>query len=519
MVKLKIDNQEVEVEQGTPVLLAAKKVGKEIPTMCWHEGLGHITSCMVCLVKDNSNGRLLPSCSVAATEGMEIITLDDEIKEARQMALELLLSEHVGDCEAPCQIACPAHMDIPNMNRFIAEGKPEEALKTVIKDIALPSVLGRICPAPCEGACKRKPIDGAVSICLLKRFVGDEAADAVFKNLKIQPSKNKKVAIIGSGPAGLAAAFNLQIDGYSCTIFEKEIKPGGLLRTSVPDGKLPEEVLDKEIQNILNTGVVLKVGETIDTIRFSEIKNTFDAVIIAAGNSKQIYSDWDLEMNPKGIEVNKDTYETSVPGIFAVGNVLRPSRLAVRSLGQGKEAAFSVGQYLSGKEVKGEVRLFNSKFGKLLKEEFTEYLQESVETKRQVPITNGNSGFTEKEAIAEAARCLHCDCRKFDNCKLRDFSEEYKANQKHFNYSERKPVVKKFNHEILVYEPRKCIKCGICVQLTAQNKEKFGLTYIGRGFDLEIGIPFNEELKDALKQTAKIVAYACPTGALALKNK
>ena len=94
--------------------------------------------------------------------------------EARKTALELLLSEHVGDCEAPCQITCPAHMDIPLMNRLLARGKFAEALQVVKKDIALPSVLGRICPAPCEGACRRRSVDEAVSICLLKRFAGDE---------------------------------------------------------------------------------------------------------------------------------------------------------------------------------------------------------------------------------------------------------------------------------------------------------------------------------------------------------
>src|SRR5665648_307145 len=120
MVHIKINGHDIEVEAGTSVLKAAEKAGVKVPAMCYNEELGHFTSCMLCLVKDATNGRLFPSCSVTTTDGMSVITDDEEIKEARQTGLELLLSEHVGDCEGPCQVACPAHMDIPQMNRLIA---------------------------------------------------------------------------------------------------------------------------------------------------------------------------------------------------------------------------------------------------------------------------------------------------------------------------------------------------------------------------------------------------------------
>ena len=207
---------------------------------------------MLCLVKDTHNGRLFPSCSVTATEGMSIITDDAEIKEARQTALELLLSEHVGDCEGPCQIACPAHMNIPQMNRLIGSGYFYDALIEVKKNIALPAVLGRICPAPCEGACHRKSVDSPVSICLLKRFVGDENDVHPFEPL---PSTGKTTAIIGAGPAGLAAAYYLQLKGVQVTLFDRNTFAGGMLRTAIADDILPKEVLDGEIVSILNTGI------------------------------------------------------------------------------------------------------------------------------------------------------------------------------------------------------------------------------------------------------------------------
>ena len=519
MVNLKINNKEISVPDGTSVMKAAEQAGEKIPALCWHEELEHFTSCMVCLVKDASNGKLLASCSVKAADGMEIITEDDEVREGRRTALELLLSEHVGDCEAPCTLSCPAHMDIPEMNRLIAQGDFEEALHVVLQDIAIPTVLGYICPAPCEGACHRKTIDEAVSICLLKRFAGEKAGEKVFRNIQAAPYNGKKVAVIGSGPAGLAAAFYLQLRGYASTIFEKESNAGGMLRTEIDDNKLPKEVLDTEIARILSTGVKLKTGVSVGEDLFRELKKDFDAMVIASGQITDMQKSWGLQINPKGLDADKNTYQTSETGIFAVGNVLRPSRLAVRSAGLGKEVAFSVDQYLQNKPVRGEPGIFNSRFGKLIQQEFAEYLKESVDRKRVWPDDSAKGrGFSPEEAVSEAERCLHCDCRKQDDCKLRDFSEEYKAVQRRFFFGERRNITKNYNHDLVVYEPQKCIKCGICVRLTKKYGERFGFTFIGRGFDVTIGVPFNEELQEGLEVAARKVAEGCPTGALAIKK-
>ncbi len=191
---------------------------------------------MVCVVKDRKTGKLLPSCSLEVEEGMDIISGDDEVREARKTSLELLLSEHVGDCEAPCQLTCPAHMDIPLMNRLLARGEFEEALKVVKKDIALPSVLGRICPAPCEGACRRKSIDEAVSICLLKRFAGD--CDLGLEKSWMPPMEKatgKRITVIGAGPAGLAAAWHLALKGHSIALVDRNEKAGGSLSKEVEE--------------------------------------------------------------------------------------------------------------------------------------------------------------------------------------------------------------------------------------------------------------------------------------------
>jgi ferredoxin len=513
MIKLKINDIDIQAAEGESLLEASAKAGFRIPTMCHNGELEHFTSCMICVVKEKTSGKLFPSCTARAMDGMDIITDDEEISEARKLALELLLSEHAGDCEAPCRVSCPAFMDIPLMNRLIAAGQFDEALEVVMKDIALPGVLGRICPAPCEGACKRKPIDEAVSICLLKRATADLTKKSpVFK--KANPT-GKRVAIIGAGPAGLSAAFYLQLKGVQAVIYDKYTKPGGALMYAIADEELDKTVLAKEIENIEKTGVEFHPGTEVDADAFKKLRKEFDAVVVATGDYSPQMDSWGLENNGRQVAVQKGSYLTNLERVFAVGNVNRSVKMAIRSAAQGKEVVTAILQLFNEEIVTGEVRKFNSTLGRLLPEEFPEYLKEGSSEKRQHPVGEKHAGFDKELAQKEAARCLHCDCRKPDSCKLRDYAGEYQASKKRFSYTQRKPLKKVIQHDLLVYEPGKCIKCGICVRLTAKQKERFGLTFIGRGFDVEIGVPFGKNLAEAFEKTAKEVVKACPTGALA----
>lgn len=521
MIKLKIDGKEIEVVEGTTVLKAAKNLGIEIPTMCYLEGAGfhNHPSCMVCLVKDVKSGKLLPSCALPAAENMNIIASDQSVMNARKDALELLMSDHVGDCEAPCTLGCPADMNIPLMNRLIAKGEYADAIKVVKEDIALPHILGYICPAPCEKVCRRNTVDLPVQICQLKKFVAAEDLDGEQTYYpEKQSDSGKKIAIIGSGPAGLASSFYLLKAGHKCTIFDQNELAGGSLRYQKMNKDLPPEVLDSEIEYLKKYGTDFKLNVKIDNDFIqSNLKSNFDAIILAIGTATETPIQIDgLNFNDKGINTNPNSFETSLPGMFACGSAVRTLKMAVRSVAQGRDAAHAVDKYLRGQAMNKKPRMFNSKFGKLSEQELEEYLKEAPNKEIATKTYEGLKPFQMTTAQKEADRCMRCDCRKIDNCALRIHSDTYKIDRRKYLLGDRNKLSKHFKQDVIVYEPEKCIKCGLCVEITNTKKEEFGLTFIGRGFDVRIKVPFGKSMDEGLTSTAIECANACPTGAISL---
>jgi predicted molibdopterin-dependent oxidoreductase YjgC len=171
MIRIKIDNIKVEVEEGQTILNAAKKAGIRIPTLCHKEGIEHFSSCMVCIVKNILTDSYIPSCSALVQEGMEIDTSGKEVMALRRKAVELLLSEHRAECEAPCRIVCPAGYNIPLMNRLLQSGRIEDAIELARTEVTTPEIHCTDCPGYCENACRRKKIDEPVSIRNIMLFV------------------------------------------------------------------------------------------------------------------------------------------------------------------------------------------------------------------------------------------------------------------------------------------------------------------------------------------------------------
>ncbi|MHB1191837.1 MAG: 2-oxoacid:acceptor oxidoreductase family protein [Longimicrobiales bacterium] len=179
----------------------------------------------------------------------------------------------------PCNHICPAGNDVQGFLRALAEERIDDALEILLRTTPLPSTCGRVCPAPCMMACNRIALDGAVNVRDMERFAGDNG------KVSLVPAerRDQRVAVIGSGPAGLAAAYHLALFGYGVTLYEAGSGLGGLLRTGIPEFRLPEETLDRELARILDLGVESVTGVFIDRERLLSIARTHDAVLVATG--------------------------------------------------------------------------------------------------------------------------------------------------------------------------------------------------------------------------------------------
>ena len=248
-VTLTIDGRTATVDEGRTVLEAARSLGIEIPTLCHVEGLEPVSACFLCCVQVEGTRALSPSCALPAADGMVVTTASDDIRAARRTALELLLSDHAGECVAPCAARCPAGLDVPGFVYEIASGENGRAIARIHERLPLPGALGRVCPRLCEESCRRCDWDHeGLAIGALHRHAADRNLEAASPSLP-RPGRptGKSVAIVGAGPAGLTAAFYLLQQGHACTLFDAHPLPGGMLRYGIPEYRLPRAALDAEI--------------------------------------------------------------------------------------------------------------------------------------------------------------------------------------------------------------------------------------------------------------------------------
>jgi ferredoxin len=515
-----IDNQPIDVPEGATVLDAARKLGIDIPALCFLAGWEANTSCMACVVKIEGRGGLAPSCATRAVEGMRVESESDEVRSVRRTALELLLSDHLGDCMGPCHSICPARMNIPLMIRQIAAGQMREAIATVKADIALPAVLGRICPAPCEKACRRGEKDAAISICLLKRHAADVDLAGGNPYLPARAAESgKRVAVVGAGPTGLAAAYYLLAHGHAVTIFDDRPAPGGMLRYGVEESRLPRDVLDAEIDVIRRLGAELRAAVRVGRdVPMAGLRRDFAAVFVAAGKvDPPAVAELGLEADPAGgARADRHTYATGVAGVFAACSP-RQQKLTVRAVAAGKAAAESIHQFLGGLAVTGAKRPFTVHVGKLQEGEIERFMEGVAAHGRVEPAAAGE-GLSSDQAKADCRRCLHCDCRRGDDCKLRRYAEAYGADASAYKAG-RRTFEQVRQHAEVIFEPGKCIDCGLCIQVAQRAGEKFGLAFVRRGFNVRLTVPLGRTLAEGLAKAGADCVAACPTGALAMREK
>jgi NADPH-dependent glutamate synthase beta subunit-like oxidoreductase len=218
-------------------------------------------------------------CEDACPNGIKILDL---IRFLRQSSPEKWVPEG-----PPCILACPAHINIPEYLRLIAQGKIDEAYALIREKVPFPGILGRICTRPCEDKCKRGEVNNPVSICVLKRYVADNEKVSQEKFLQVPKDTGHKIAIIGAGPSGLTAAFYIRKKGHQVIIFEEKSEPGGMMYSAIPAYRLPQEVVKKEIQQVLDIGIELKTGKKLGRdFDIPQLKaDGYEAVYIATGGS------------------------------------------------------------------------------------------------------------------------------------------------------------------------------------------------------------------------------------------
>jgi hypothetical protein len=330
---------------------------------------------------------------------------------------------------ARCSQACPAGIDVPKYVRLVGSGRFDEALAVMKQASPFPGVCGRVCLAPCEEACRQEKQGQPIAIKLLKRFAFEHGK---YKSKMTSRPTGKRVAIIGSGPSGLTAAYFLAKKGHKVTVFEAMPEPGGMMRVGISQTELPRDVLDQEINDIKGLGVEIRLNSHIESL--DELSpQGYDAILVAIGcplvlrqsavvaalsGKPEILKQFGLaskRMNGANIiEVDPNTLATSRPGIFATGDAILGPTSVVKAIGSGKKAAISIDRYLG---CNGELSIEETAAsGPTSRDTFLE--RQKPRKRPELPkysnseirqLGEDEPGLSQAMAVAEGQRCWRCD--------------------------------------------------------------------------------------------------------------
>ncbi len=292
-IRIEVDGRVLEGFEGQTILEVCRANGIEIPTLCYEPKLPGFGACRMCVVEVEGEEHPPISCSRVCEPEMKVQTQTEEVRRLRRTNLELIFSDHNAYCLPPCQNKCPSSIDIPGFLKANAQADWRESARIFKRTIPFPSILGRVCPAPCEDHCRRDEVDEAIAIRDSHRYAGDQVLKSMLDDgvdpplpFERQAPSGRRAAIIGSGPAGMSAAFYLLLAGHDVTVFERDPAPGGMLRYGIPQYRLPKvEVLEAEYESITRLGgkIVCNTGLgrdfTLDDLTFQG----FDSIVVAIG--------------------------------------------------------------------------------------------------------------------------------------------------------------------------------------------------------------------------------------------
>ncbi|MCX7800146.1 MAG: hypothetical protein N2109_07375, partial [Fimbriimonadales bacterium] len=298
-------------------------------------------------------------------------------------------------------------------------------------------------------------------------------------------------------------------------LYEQEGRLGGRLWLETPE-PLEPEVLEGDVERLLRLGVQAECGASVGGVAtLLELLRKHDAAIIACGSgSLGLFPD--LQQGPKGLLVSRHDGATSMPRVYAAGSIVDPSLPLVRRVASGKRAAEGAHREIVGHAEPNAA--FSVHVGRMAAGSLQQYLAVASPACRNSKANDPSANLTAEEAREEALRCLRCACPTTPACRLRRLAIEYGADPNRFDGARRAPSIDD-SHPELVFEPGKCISCGICVRIVEQARKGRGMATLGRGFDLRIGPPLGASLEDALGDTARRCAEACPTSALHLRPR
>ncbi len=322
----------------------------------------------------------------------------------------------------PCSAACPAHVNVQGYVSLIQKGEFREAVELIRKDMPFPAICGRVCFAPCEKACARKNVDQAVAIRSLKRTVADvEREQGRVRGEPIPRRYDKKIAIIGAGPAGLAAAYDLVKLGYPVTVFERMPEAGGMVRYRIPDALLERFVVANEIAYIQDLGVEIRCNvefgkdTNLDTLRNEGYAATFIAIGKLSETSSLPPELLSEESGTSIILASPITLETRIRGVFAGGDATKTKPAGIiEAVGAGKHAAVQIHRYLSSQDLRaGREEIEETvwiKNWEILDKKPRRYIAKKGEPKLRISFEEVVEALekVKQKARFEAFRCLAC---------------------------------------------------------------------------------------------------------------
>jgi len=317
-VKIKINGREIEAAPDKTILEVVREHELDaIPTLCHSQELEPYASCFLCVVEVKGRANLVPACATRVAPGMEVTTRNDRIVESRRTALELLVSNHYADCVSPCMEGCPAHVDAQGYIALSAMGLYRQAVDLIRETNPLPAICGRVCVRKCEVVCRRADVDKPVGINAIKRFVTDQPG--VYDGTPAcEPPTGKTVAIIGAGPAGLTAAWFLGRQGHKPVMYEAMARSGGMLRYGIPIYRLPDDVVDREVEYICRAGGEIRYNVRVGKdVTLDELMKKHDAVFLGpgawAGNPMKVEGEFDTDGVVQGTDFLPEQAERPTP--------------------------------------------------------------------------------------------------------------------------------------------------------------------------------------------------------------